>query len=99
MDDQGRYRLSPGFDLTYAPRPFGERWTTVHGAGRQVSRDDLLRLGEDAGLRPQDARRILEEVVAATERVEAHLVGFGCSNAVSRAAVEAVLAATRRLHG
>ena len=99
MDDQGRYRLAPGFDLTYAPRPFGERWTTVHGAGRQVSRDDLLRLADDAGLRPQDARRILEEVVAATERVEAHLAAHRCGNPVSRAAATAVLAATRRLQG
>ena len=69
------------------------------GTLAEDGRDDLRRLAEDAGLRPQDARRILDEVVAATEGVEAHLAAHRCGNPVSRAAATAVLAATRRLQG
>lgn len=45
----GRWRVSPGFDLTYAPRPYGERWTTVAGVGRRVDRSHLLALAAGAG--------------------------------------------------
>lgn len=55
MDDDGRWRLSPAFDLTPASNPLtsGARAGRVLGKAVQVTRRDLVRLG--AG---QDVRRI-----------------------------------------
>ncbi len=93
----GAWRLSPGFDLTYAPRPYGERWTTVAGAGSAVGREHLLTLAAKVGLKPLVARRVLDEVTAATTEVRAHLREAGCLGPVSEAAADAVARATLRL--
>src|SRR5690606_15397631 len=69
----GDWRVAPGFDLTYAPRPYGERWTSVAGAGRDVGREHLLELARRVGIKRAAAVRVLEEVVAATREVDAHL--------------------------
>ncbi|MDP2305477.1 MAG: type II toxin-antitoxin system HipA family toxin [Pseudomonadota bacterium] len=95
----GSWRLAPAFDLTYAPRPYGERWTTVAGVGRGVTREHLLALAGQVGLKPAAARRALDQVATATADVRAHLRDAGCCGPVSLAAAEAVEAATARLGG
>lgn len=99
MDASGAWRLAPGFDLTYSPRPDGERWTTVAGVGRRVRREDLLRLADRVGLKPATARQALDDVVAAASTVRDALAEAGCTHPVSHAAADAVLAATARLAG
>lgn len=95
----GAWRLAPGFDLTYAPRPYGERSTTVAGAGRDVRRSHLLTLAEKVGIKPITTRRVLEEVTSVTGQVRAHLREAGCLGAVSEAAAVAVEQARERVHG
>jgi serine/threonine-protein kinase HipA len=95
----GQWRLAPGFDLTYAPRPYGERWTAVAGAGRSVGREHLLALAAKVGIKPLAARRVLDEVTAATAEVQAHLGHAGCFGPVSESASEAVRYATARVRG
>jgi len=99
MAPDGSWRVSPAFDLTYAPRPDGERWTTVAGVGRRVGRRELLDLASSVGIKPAAAKRILSEVTAATADVGSTLVDGGCVNPVSKAAASAVEAATRRILG
>ena len=96
MDDSGTWRLSPGFDLTYAPQPHGERATTVAGLGRGVGRAQLLELASRVGLKPRLARKVLEEVCAATAQVESVLEAARCTGPVSRAAAHAVREASAR---
>ena len=95
----GTWRLAPGFDLTYAPRPYGERWTSVAGAGRSVGRPHLLALAAKVGIKSLVARRVLEEVTSATAEVRAHLGHAGCLGPVSEAAAVAVGQATARVRG
>ena len=97
MHPDGAWRLAPGYDLTYAPSPNGERATTVAGAGRAVNRSDFERMAGEFGVRPRDLSSIVEEVLAATADVQRHLGDAGCSGPVSRAAVGAVREASRRL--
>ena len=97
MTPQGSWRVAPGFDLTYAPRPYGERWTTVAGVGKQVGRPHLLELAAKVGIKPATARRVLDEVTTATGRVGRFVEAAGCRGAVSQAAVVAVQAATARV--
>jgi serine/threonine-protein kinase HipA len=96
-DARGLWRVAPGFDLTYAPRPYGERWTTVAGAGRAVGRAHLLELALRVGLKPRLAEAVLDEVTTATSEVSRYLRAFDCEHPVSAAAAEAVRAATARV--
>lgn len=97
MEPDGAWRLAPGFDLTYAPRPYGERWTTVAGVGRQVRGSHLLTLAQVLGIRSRDARQVLDQVTEATARVRRFLEEYGCQGPVSRQAVEDVEEATARV--
>jgi serine/threonine-protein kinase HipA len=95
----GVWRVAPGFDLTYAPRPYGERWTTVAGAGREVGREHLLALAQKVGIKAITARRVIDEVCASTSTVRATLRAWGCDGPVSASAAGAVAQATARLQG
>lgn len=97
LDAGGTWRLAPGYDLTYAPHPSGERATLVGGAGRDIRRSHFERIGDEVGIRRRDRQRILDEVLDAVEAVAAHLGAAGCDGPVSTAAERAVLAAARGL--
>ena len=97
LQPDGAWRLAPGYDLTYAPSPSGERATTVAGTGKAVGRSDFERMAGDVGLRPRDLGPIIEQVLAATAELERHLSDAGCTGAVSRVAVDAVRKSSRRL--
>jgi len=66
MDEQRRWRLSPAYDLTYAK---GAGFTRKHQmtlGGKQdgFSREDLLRLGGQFGIR-EDGASVIDEVAQA----------------------------------
>lgn len=65
MDDAGRWRLSPAYDLTRTGHPLlgRVRAAAVLGRGVEISRDDLLRLGDSQGVRK--AEETVAEVVDA----------------------------------
>ena len=44
LHDDGRWTLSPSFDITYAPGPYGEHATSFGGKGRHITRDALERM-------------------------------------------------------
>ena len=55
MDGTGDWRLSPAYDLTYAPGPGGEHYMDVEGEGRRPTRAHVLALGKKHGF---DGRRV-----------------------------------------
>jgi serine/threonine-protein kinase HipA len=72
MDRDGRWSLSPAFDLTYAYRP-GAPWTgqhqmSVNGRRDGFTREDLDAAGRTAGLGASRPGQILEQVTAAVRR-------------------------------
>ena len=73
MDREGEWRLSPGFDLTYAYNP-GGRWTARHqmsigGKREGFDQEDLMKLGETVGIkRPERVLARVREAVAGWER-------------------------------
>lgn len=44
------WRLAPAYDLTYSDTYFGEHTTSVNGKGKDISDDDLIKVGTEAGL-------------------------------------------------
>jgi serine/threonine-protein kinase HipA len=72
MDREGRWSLSPAFDLVYAHNPAG-RWTAQHQMSVDGKRDgftieDLRRVAEVASMKRGQAERILAEVTDAVAR-------------------------------
>ncbi len=70
MDRDGRWRLSPAFDLTYSHNPAG-RWTNQHqmsinGRREHITRADLVATAESVGIRRP--REIIDEVAEAVGR-------------------------------
>ena len=68
MDRDGRWRLAPAYDLTYAEN---DGWTRQHqmsmnGRFRGVRRADLLRIGSTFDV-PKVGRRIIDDVIEALD--------------------------------
>ena len=69
MDRQGKWRLSPAFDLAYSYNPTGA-WTAQHqmslnGKRDGFDREDLIAFASVGGVKKTRARAILAEVSAA----------------------------------
>ncbi len=77
MDDDGRWRLSPAFDLTLASYPLasGFRAARVNGKATGITRRDLRELGESQDVRSVDAT--IDRVLAAVSDWEKHAAANG----------------------
>ena len=78
MDREGRWRLAPAYDLTYAEN---DEWTRQHqmsmnGRFRGVRRADLLRIGSTFDV-PKAGRRIIDKVMEALDGWSAYADAAG----------------------
>lgn len=62
MEDEGRWVLSPAYDLTYSSSLGGEHATTVHGNGVNPCMQDILEVAKGIGLPARKAKVIAEEI-------------------------------------
>lgn len=62
LHDQGKWSLSPAYDLTENPGINGEHTTTVNGKGRDITTDDLITVGMKAGMPRSAAASIANEI-------------------------------------
>lgn len=65
MSDDGEWKLSPAYDLTFAAGPGGEHSTMVAGEVRHISTEHLVRLGKHANLPELRIREILDQTRSA----------------------------------
>jgi len=70
MQPDGKWKLSPAFDVTYSHNPAG-KWTNQHqmslnGKRAHFTREDLIAVGESIGLTKID--NIINDVVSAVSR-------------------------------
>ena len=60
MENDGRWKLSPAYDLTFSYGPGGEHSTTYLGEGKNPDKDILLALAKKHDI--VDAKRVIEEI-------------------------------------
>lgn len=60
MDNEGRWKLSPAYDLTFSSGPRGEQSTMVMGEGRNPNTSHLLKLADEAKIKKDRAAEIIE---------------------------------------
>ena len=97
MDRQGRWSLSPAYDLSYANVP-GNRWMSAHqmsvnGKFDGFTEKDLLALADTASLAASTATSIIKEVGQAVARWDEFAREAGVPEAYARQ-----IKADRRLH-
>ncbi len=84
MDKQGRWSLSPAFDVTYSHNPSGE-WTarhqmTVNGKSDDFSKADLKACEKSSMLKRGRSTLILEQVTEAVKRWPEFAIQAGVSD-------------------
>jgi serine/threonine-protein kinase HipA len=85
MDRDGRWSLTPAFDITFSFNPAG-LWTarhqmTINGKQDQFTRADLKAAAESAGLKRGASGAILEELCAVISRWPDYAVQAGVTDA------------------
>ncbi len=63
LDEQGLWKLSPAFDLTYSFGPGGEHSTSVAGHGQDISRAHLLQVAKLGGVDAKQAQASIDHWV------------------------------------
>ncbi|MBP5684167.1 MAG: type II toxin-antitoxin system HipA family toxin [Bacilli bacterium] len=68
-----RYKLSPAYDMTFSNTYYGEHTTSVNNKGKDITDDDLLTVGIKAGIKKDEALKMLNKV---TEVVNKDLIKY-----------------------
>ncbi|MBY5413156.1 type II toxin-antitoxin system HipA family toxin [Rhizobium leguminosarum] len=67
MNADGRWTLSPAYDLTFSSGPGGEHSVDIAGEGRNPDMKHLLTVSRQASISDQDARDVIDQVRTAIE--------------------------------
>ncbi len=62
LDDHGKWTLSPFYDVTFSPSPYGEHMTSFNGFGKNPSLKAIQSLANMANLDWTEALQIIDEV-------------------------------------
>ena len=71
MDHDGKWSLSPAYDLIYSTGPGGEHSMTVLGEGKEPAKTDIYRLGEMHGIKKKVIHVIIEQASDAVNSFQA----------------------------
>ena len=69
----GGWRLAPAYDLTYSDTYWGEQTTSVSGKGKDISEEDFIKVGANAGLSKALCREIADEIKEKAETLSRYL--------------------------
>ncbi len=61
-DNEGKWILSPAYDLTYSYSIGGEHATTINGNGKNPSMTDILEVARNIGIKERKAKNIANEI-------------------------------------
>ena len=79
MDENGEWKLSPAYDLTFSSGPRGEQSTMVMGEGQNPTLEHLVKLGEGAKIDRTKITRIIEQTGHALNQWEILAKEYGVS--------------------
>ncbi len=80
MDSQGRWKLSPAYDLTFSSGPRGEQSTMVMGEGRSPNTSHLLKLADEAKIKKERAFEIIDTTRSSLSKWSALATQHGVSD-------------------
>lgn len=62
--NQGKWKLSPAYDLTYCPNAYNEQYMSIAGKGKDICSNDMISLGKEFNLKKSfcfDCIQLMEE--------------------------------------
>lgn len=80
MDEQGHWRVSPAYDLTFSSGPAGEHSTMIMGEGVNPQAKHLLQLANVVNIKQERALEIITQVAHAVSKWRSFAEATGVSN-------------------
>ncbi|SEA55522.1 serine/threonine-protein kinase HipA [Pseudobutyrivibrio sp. ACV-2] len=71
--DLNGWKLAPAYDITYSDTYWGEHTTSVNGKGKDITKEDLIKVGCDAGLTEKFCLDCLEEIEEKVKMLDNYL--------------------------
>ena len=72
--DQQGWKLAPAYDITYSDTYWGEHTTSVNGKGKDISKDDIIKIGVGSGQLSTDfCKGCYDDILSKTEALEQYL--------------------------
>jgi serine/threonine-protein kinase HipA len=68
MDNNGVWKVSPAYDLTFSSGPSGEHSTMIMGEGKNPTKNHLLKLANVGSIKQDKALNIIDRVLQATAK-------------------------------
>lgn len=81
LDRNGRWRLSPAYDLTFSSGPGNEHYLAVNGRGREITRAGLLAVADTQSIDKHRANATIDDVAAAVALLPSIARDFGVTRA------------------
>jgi serine/threonine-protein kinase HipA len=92
MDHEGRWDLSPAYDLVYSSGPGGEHSMIIDGEGANPTRSHCLNLAAAFKITAKEATEIIDQVNAAVTRWPQFASEAGCSRQMTSTIKSAIRA-------
>lgn len=80
QNDQGEWKVSPFYDVTFSPHPFGEHSTAFGGFGKKPSVKAMQKLAQRAGLSWSETQKIIQQILDALSQFPVLARDFGVKN-------------------
>jgi len=77
MSDNGEWRLSPAYDITFSPGPGGEHSMTIMNEGKSPKKKDIQALGKQAALSSKEINSAIDKVMNAVQKWPAFAQSVG----------------------
>lgn len=72
--DQQGWKLAPAYDITYSDTYWGEHTSSVNGKGKDISKDDIIKIGVGSGQLSTDfCKGCYDDILNKTEALEQYL--------------------------
>jgi len=81
MDENGKWRMAPAYDVTFSSGPGGEQSTLVMGEGKNPGIEHLHELAKTADFSKEQAQCIIDETIAALLQWKKLAETYGVSKA------------------
>ena len=70
MNREGKWSLSPAYDITYSKGAMKSHATTIGGKGLNITREDVLKIAKDQQIKPKVAIKIIENAIEIAKMFE-----------------------------
>ena len=99
MEQEGQWRISPAYDVTFCHGPGGEHQMDVFGEARAITRTHLMKLAHAADIPAADAGHVIDRVTEIAGRFAKLATDYPIRTQTVREIVKAVEANRTRMAG